>query len=312
MSCLERASAQLSEALNNFMAAVAAELVEARSTVAPHSHFELVPSEASSLSEFMDAVFGAASSAASPPAKDMASAQAAGEPAAAPAAVSPSERKPVVFTTARLAMIERDYTTGVPIADIFARISALPGAPLTDPGRIAIVAAKRGWRRPPAAKATPGAAQPGSSAPKGTATISPPPAAQATKPPPPKTAPKAASAPIDLNCWTPARLQLAQPMYETGAPLLEIAVAANGLNGPIVTIQKIQVLAAARGWIRGTAKLASAEPVLADDAEIRHWAGQRGIIAEGRTLPLELINAKRLALGLPPFQRATPQRGRAA
>lgn len=245
MTRLERASAQLSEALNNFMTAVAAELAEARATVAPHSH----PAPLALLAEH-------------------------------------SQGKTAGFD----ALISQAPKTGdIPTP----RLEKLAETPTASP---------------PSDTARP-------TAPKAARPALKPPAAEVTMAPAPKPAPMAATkappAPVDRNCWTPKRLELVQPLYESGTALLDIAVAANGLNGPIVTIQKIQVLAAARGWTRGVTKRAPTEPVIADDTEIRHWAGQRGIVAQGRSLPLEIINAKRLALGMPPFQRAA-QRGRAA
>jgi hypothetical protein len=43
------------------------------------------------------------------------------------------------------------------------------------------------------------------------------------------------------------------------------------------------------------------EPVPANATQIIHWARERGIIVQGRAIPVDEINARRRHLGLAPF-----------
>jgi hypothetical protein len=108
--------------------------------------------------------------------------------------------------------------------------------------------------------------------------------------------------------WTDQRLAIAQPMYEAGAPIIEIAVAVNATPGPFVKIPQINLLAGAKGWKRGTPPASA--PIVAKDGQIRQWAGERGIVTHGKELPMGVINGRRAHLGLPPFELAVAQRVR--
>jgi hypothetical protein len=113
------------------------------------------------------------------------------------------------------------------------------------------------------------------------------------------------------DSWTPERLAVAQPLYETGAPMAQIIAAVNALPGPPINPYRVTVFAGAHRWTRGgpAEQSVSTTPVPANATEIIHWAGQRGIMVGRGTLPIDKINAKRADLGMPPFALTPSLRG---
>jgi hypothetical protein len=116
------------------------------------------------------------------------------------------------------------------------------------------------------------------------------------------------------DSWTPERLAVAQPLYESGAPMAQIIAAVNALPGPPINPYRVTVCAGAHRWTRGgpAEQSVSTTPVPANATEIIHWAGQRGIMVGRGTLPIDKINAKRADLGMPPFALTPSLRGAVA
>lgn len=299
---LDRAIANLQQALADAFSIIAAEVELAKSTVAPHQHPN-IPVRTVVDVEVVDV----------------------------PAKVLHPSQIATVWTKDRLEILRRDYTAGVEIDVILERLNALPAEKPVKRGTIAVKAAGKGWRRPQpsaaAAESAIAAAAPVAVvAPELATSIAPPApssvvetfrealaADRSAKPPAPvprTTAAKPPAASVAPDKWSDERLAAARPLYEGDATISLIVATVNALPGPDVTGLQINMVAAAHGWTRGQRQMPPSEPVRANFDQIRQWAGERGIAVPGRTLPMERINAKRVYLGMPPFIFEPAMRGR--
>jgi hypothetical protein len=296
----ERACREMQQALANFMGAIAAELRRIESTVPPHSH----PPDARSpavTDRSGSAVFGAAPVGGC---LDVSSLQPApAKPIASPATFSPGSK----WTPERKELLRETYPNGTELADIHRQLNALPGHEITKK-QIGAYAATQGWKRQVAAEQ--------------------PKPAEPAKP----VQQRAIPAPKVPLRWTVERIPEARRLYQSGAEMDDIIAALTALPGSMIGESDISIFAAARGWTRGRvksepapapapavppapravaapkpaavsvpAKIGDAQPVPASGPQIIQWAGERGIIVSGRDVPMDLINAKRRHLGMPPF-----------